>query len=64
MRGRAVDRPLRREERFAVDYRVLEPIRESDLDNARHPWAYRPDLSEYAEGKRHMERMMLDAPED
>jgi len=52
------------EERFAVDYRYLEPVCETDLDNANHPWEYRPQLSEYGEGKRHMERVMLESPED
>lgn len=59
-----VDRPLSDEERFAVDYRFLEPVRESDLDNAGQPWDYRPNLSEYGEGKRQAERVMLEAPED
>ena len=52
------------EERFAVDYRYLEPVCETDLDNANHPWEYRPQLSEYGEGKRHMERVMIESPED
>ncbi len=51
------------DERFAVDYRYLEPVRESDLDNANHPWEYRPNLDDYAEGKRHMERVMLESPD-
>ena len=55
---------LSEEERFAVDYRYLEPVRETDLDNANHPWEYRTQLSEYGEGKRHMERVMLESPED
>ena len=52
------------EERFAVDYRYLEPVREEDLDNSNHPWEYRPNLAKYGEGKRHMERVMLESPED
>ncbi len=67
--GHAVGRhtvrePLTDEERFAVDYRPLEPIRETDLDNADHPWKYRENLSPYGEGKRHVERVMLESPED
>ncbi|MBT3343843.1 MAG: NAD-dependent epimerase/dehydratase family protein [Gemmatimonadetes bacterium] len=56
--------PLTDEERFAVDYRPLEPVRETDLDNANHPWEYRENLSEYGEGKRHVERVMLESPDD
>lgn len=64
-RGRhTVKQPLTEEERFAVDYRHLEPVRETDLDNAHHPWEYRPNLSAYGEGKRHMERAMLESPQD
>lgn len=64
--GHAVSRhtvtePLTDEERFAVDYRSLEPIGETALDNSTHPWDYRPNLSEYGEGKRHMERVMLES---
>jgi len=59
-----VHQPLIDEERFAVDYRYLEPIRESDLNNADHPWEYRSNVSGYAEGKRHMERVMLESPDD
>ena len=59
-----VGQPLTDEERFAVDYRYLEPIRESDLDNANHPWDYRPNLASYAEGKRHLERVMVESPAD
>jgi len=59
-----VGTPLTDEERFAVDYRYLEPVRESDLDNANHSWKYRPNLSDYGEGKRHMERVMLESPDD
>ena len=59
-----VKQPLTEEERFAVDYRYLEPVRETDLDNADHPWAYRPNLSKYGEGKRQVERVMLESPED
>jgi nucleoside-diphosphate-sugar epimerase len=59
-----VTEPLTEEERFAVDYRYLEPVRETDLDNAGHPWEYRDNLSEYGEGKRHMERVMLESPDD
>lgn len=59
-----VRQPLTEEERFAVDYRYLEPVRETDLDNADHPWEYRPNLSAYGEGKRHMERAMLESPQD
>ena len=64
LRRHTADGPLTDEERWAADYRCLEPIRESDLDNTEHPWEYRPNLSEYAEGKRHMERVMLESPED
>lgn len=59
-----VREPLTEEERFAVDYRCLEPVRETDLDNTHHPWEYRPNLSAYGEGKRHTERVMLKSPED
>lgn len=59
-----VREPLTAEERFAVDYRYREPVRESDLDNSNHPWEYRSCLSPYAEGKRHMERVMLESPGD
>jgi nucleoside-diphosphate-sugar epimerase len=59
-----INRPLSDEQRFAVDYRPLEPVRESDLDNRHHPWEYRPHLAGYAEGKRHLERVMLESPED
>ena len=57
-------RPLSDEARFAVDYRPLEPVREEDLDNSTHPWEYREGLEEYAEGKRHMERVMLESAAD
>ena len=40
-----VNTPRTDEERFAVDYRDLEPVRESDLDNADHPWEYRSNLA-------------------
>ena len=59
-----IDRPLTDEERFAVDYRALEPVREADLDNTHQPWEYRENLNEYAEGKRHLERVMLESPDD
>ncbi len=55
---------LTEEERFAVDYRYREPVRESDLDNANQPWEYRPHLSPYGEGKRQMESVMLESPAD
>lgn len=61
VRRHTVTEPLTDEERFAVDYRTLEPIHESALDNSMHPWEYRQNLSEYGEGKRHMERVMLES---
>lgn len=64
-RGRhTVRQPLTEEERFAVDYRYLEPVSERALDNADHPWEYRENLSPYGEGKRHTERVMLESPAD
>ena len=56
--------PLTDEERFAVDYRPLEPVREVDPDVAGQSWEYRRNLSEYGEGKRMMERVMLESPAD
>ncbi|MCY3737623.1 MAG: NAD-dependent epimerase/dehydratase family protein [Gemmatimonadaceae bacterium] len=56
--------PLADEERFAVDYRPLEPVRESDLDVSGQSWEYRDDVDEYGEGKRMMERVMLESPDD
>ena len=56
--------PLPDEERFAVDYRPLEPVREADLDVSGQSWEYRQNLSEYGEGKRMMERVLLESPGD
>jgi nucleoside-diphosphate-sugar epimerase len=53
--------PLTDQERFAVDYRALEPVRETDLDNRDQPWERRSNLSEYGEGKRQVERVMLES---
>lgn len=67
--GHAVGRhttrqPLSEAERFAVDYRALEPVRETDLDNAAQPWELDDSLSEYGEGKRQVERVMLESLDD
>ena len=56
-----VRQPLTDQERFAVDYRALEPVRETDLDNRDQPWELRSNLSEYGEGKRQVERVMLES---
>lgn len=56
--------PLSDEERFWVDYRSIEPVRESDSDVSAHPWKYRESLNRYGEGKRHVERVMLESPSD
>lgn len=51
-------------DRYWVDYRYAEPLREEDGDVAGHPWEYRPSLSQYGEGKRHVERVQLESPPD
>ena len=56
-----VRQPLADEERFAIDYRSLEPVHETDLDSRSQSWEMRPHLSEYGEGKRQVERVMLEA---
>ena len=56
--------PLADEERFAVDYRRLEPVREAALDVSGQSWEYRDEVDEYGEGKRMMERVMLESPAD
>ena len=63
-RRSTVTEPLTDEERFAVDYRPLEPVRESDLDVSGQSWEYRDDVDEYGEGKRMMERVLLESPAD
>ena len=59
-----ITEPLTDQERFAVDYRTLEPVRETVLDNSKQPWEYRANLAEYGEGKRQMERVMLESAAD
>ena len=63
-RRSTLSEPLTDEERFAVDYRPLEPVRESDLDVSGQSWEYRDEVDEYGEGKRMMERVMLESPDD
>ncbi|MBI4306723.1 MAG: NAD-dependent epimerase/dehydratase family protein [Chloroflexi bacterium] len=56
--------PASNEERFWVDYRLIDPVPEDASDVSKQPWEYRSTLSKYGEGKRHVERVMLESPRD
>jgi len=58
------DRPIPDDQRWWVDHRPLQPILESHSDVSKQSWDYRPDVEEYSQGKRHLERVMLESPED
>jgi nucleoside-diphosphate-sugar epimerase len=46
-----------------VDFLNQCPLRESDLDLARVSWEFLPGETEYAAGKRHCERYLVEHPE-
>jgi len=64
LRRSTVDSPVADSDRFWIDYRGREPVREADSDVYDHPWETRDNLSKYGEGKRHVERVNLRSPTD
>jgi len=52
------------DQRWWTDHRAIAPVMESHSKVEKQSWGYREDVEEYAQGKRHMERVMLESPDD
>lgn len=64
VRRSTVTNPVTDADRFWVDHRSIQPVREEDSDVSGYPWEYRSNLSKYGEGKRHVERVNLESQKD